>query len=113
MAVKKAKEQLRQEPLLSTVARKLGQAAGTVTNLTHGLLAHGSAEDSSATVATTDRGAGNRGTNQRANQGANQRTTAKPAVTRSVPNPKKKSRRAAGTTGKSKRAVAKRKHSHG
>jgi hypothetical protein len=111
MAAKKAKEQLRQEPLLSAVARKLGQAAGTVTNLTHGLLAHGSAEDSSAlsaTIATTVRRAKNQRTNRKTNQG----TTAQPAVTRSVPHRKKKSRRAAAT-GKSKRAVAKRTRSHG
>jgi hypothetical protein len=96
MAAKKTREQLRQVPLLSAVARKLGQAAGTVTNLAHELLAHpvaknGSAEPSSA-LATTVRKSKNRRTNKR--------TAAQPVATRSVPHPTKR------TSGKSKRAVA-------
>jgi hypothetical protein len=35
MAAKKRKRAVTQEPLLNTVARKLGHAAGTITNMTH------------------------------------------------------------------------------
>jgi hypothetical protein len=108
MATKKAKAQLRQESLLSAVARKLGQAAGTVTNL----LVHKSAENSSALPAagvTTIRATAARGAGK---QRTKQKTTAHPAATKSMPHPKKRIRRASGTTGKSKRAAAKRTRSH-
>lgn len=96
MAAKKAKQHPREEPLISAVARRLGQAAGAVTNLTQGLLAHVSAENSSELPA----------------QRTDQKTTARPAVKRSVPHPKKRIRRAAATTAKSKPAVAKHTRSH-
>jgi hypothetical protein len=91
MAAKK-----RREPLLSTVARKLGQAAGTVTNLAHGVLTHGLDNPSSlpATATTSVREAASVG------------ATAKTAPARNVHHPKKRARRS-GTTAKTKRATAK------
>jgi len=98
MAAKKAKAQLKREPLLSAVARKLGQAAGTVTNLAHELLAPESAENSSTRSATV-------ATNRRAS--ATIRSAAKASAGPSVHRRKKPARRGVGTTRKTKLSSSK------
>jgi hypothetical protein len=91
MAAKK-----RREPLLSSVARKLGQAAGTVTNLTQGFLTHGLDSLSQPPAAAAA------GVLDAASVGAG----AKTAPARSVDHPKKRARRS-GTNQKTKRTSAK------
>ncbi|MFY9907082.1 MAG: hypothetical protein WAK62_18150 [Terriglobales bacterium] len=98
------KEPVKQEPLLSAVARKLGRAAGTVTNLTHELLNHGLGEDSSSPSATEK---------PVVRKAANIGVPAKSAPAGNAHHPKKSARRAAGTTKKAKRAGAKRVRSRG
>lgn len=104
MAAKKAKEHLRQEPLLSAVARKLGQAAGAVTNLTHGLLAHGTGENSSARPSTV-------ATNRRASP--TKRSAGKVSARPSVHRRKKSAHRAVGTSKKTKLSSSKSARSRG
>lgn len=89
MAAKK--QPITHEPLLSAVARKLGHAAGKVTNVTHGLLTHGLAGNVAALPATIT-------TSVR--KDANVGTPAKAAPVRIAHRRKKRARRADGSTKK-------------
>jgi len=97
------KKSVKQEPLLTAVARRLGQAAGTVTNLTHGILAHGllidgGSESPSALLAVETR----------VREAAIVGKAAKPAADRSGHHPKKRTLHAVGTAKKAKSVGAKR-----
>jgi hypothetical protein len=90
------------EPLLSTVARKLGQAAGAVTNVAQGLLAREGTENSpplSKTLTTSTR------------RKANTAAATEPASARTVRPAKKRGRRVTGAAPRAKRAAPKRKRS--